>query len=227
MKQAILSSGGVPATAVCVSGPPSLNRMPKVKIKGISLISNVAYEGEGIRLWRAYAIGPGKLISWKKLQVPQELPHLPGDVDRCRQDFRSVKRGKPPKVENSEEETAVRPEDKTDKQTDALFSCPEEGCVRVFLMNSSLQRHLDCERHKRQPEQETLLDKAAIAYSEKLDGHCVMLPGSAFDSCDVSVTGENHPQVPMGWALKTPSRFTWKQQKKSNRAVYEWRADGE
>ena len=54
MKQAILSSGGVPATAVCVSGPPSLKRMAKVKIKGISLISNVAYEGEGIRLWRSW-----------------------------------------------------------------------------------------------------------------------------------------------------------------------------
>ena len=101
-----------------------------------------------------------------------------------------MKRSKPPKVENSEEETAVRPEDKTDKQTDALFSCPEEECVRVFQRNSSLQRHLDCERHKQQPEQETLLDKAANAYSERLDGHCVMLPGSVFDSCDVSVTGE-------------------------------------
>ena len=105
-----------------------------------------------------------------------------------------MKRSKPPKVENSQEETAVLPEDKTDKQTDALFSFPEEGCVRVFLGNSSLQRHLDCERHKRQPEQERLLDKAAIAYSERLDGHCVMLPGSAFDSCDASVTGEN--QIP-------------------------------
>ena len=42
-----------------------------------------------------------------------------------------MKRSKPPKVENSEGETAVRLEDKTDKQTDALFSCPEEGCVRV------------------------------------------------------------------------------------------------
>jgi hypothetical protein len=65
MKQAILSSGGVPALSVTLSGPPVIPRMPTVKLKGVSLISNVEYCEDGIRVWKAYGIGPGKVNSFK------------------------------------------------------------------------------------------------------------------------------------------------------------------
>ena len=37
---------------------PSLN----VNIAGVSLISNIEYNDGGLRVWKAYGIGPGKRI---------------------------------------------------------------------------------------------------------------------------------------------------------------------
>ena len=30
----------------------------------------------------------------------------------------------------------------------AIFSCPEEGCVKTFVRYSSMQRHLDCGKQR-------------------------------------------------------------------------------
>ena len=88
--------------------------------------------------------------------------------------------------------------------------------MRVFLNYSSLQRHLDGGRHRRRPEKETLSDKAAITYAERLaeawQEFPVEIHGEA--SSEISLHRETHPQVPMGWALKVTSsraRFTVKQ----------------
>ena len=40
----------------------------------------------------------------------------------------------------------------------AIFSCPEEGCVKLFGRYSLMQRHLDCGKHQRALERHTLLD---------------------------------------------------------------------
>ena len=43
-----------------------------------------------------------------------------------------------------------------------LFTCPEERCVKRFMWNSSLVKHLVCRKHKFALEHETLYDKAII-----------------------------------------------------------------
>ena len=74
MSDAILSFRGVSAVNVtlCESATPleqSLN------VEDVSLINNVEYNGDGIRVWKAYGVGPGKLL---KLENPplSELPSL-------------------------------------------------------------------------------------------------------------------------------------------------------
>ena len=62
MKAAILSSGGVPAVNVAVSGPPDDSECPKVGIKGVSFYTNVEYTRDGFKVWKAYNIGKGKVI---------------------------------------------------------------------------------------------------------------------------------------------------------------------
>ena len=37
------------------------------KIPGISLLNNFVFEEDGIRVWRAYNIGPGKLLPYTEL----------------------------------------------------------------------------------------------------------------------------------------------------------------
>ena len=62
MKDAILSSGGVPAVAVTLCEAFKLSKLPLLKIDGIRFRNNKEYENDGIRVWKAYRIGPGKLI---------------------------------------------------------------------------------------------------------------------------------------------------------------------
>ena len=59
---------------VCVTLCDSV-KVPKpplnVKLDGISLISNIEYNVESLRVWKAYGIGSGKEIQLKELGVPQ------------------------------------------------------------------------------------------------------------------------------------------------------------
>ena len=57
MKDAILSSGGVPAVIVTRCESVTVSKMPPLKIEGVSLLNNVKYEDDAIHVWRAYGIG--------------------------------------------------------------------------------------------------------------------------------------------------------------------------
>ena len=73
MKNAILSSGGVPSVNVTLSGPPEASTFSTVRLEGVSTISNIEYSEEGLRVWEAYKIGPGKLIQWEKQRRNKEI----------------------------------------------------------------------------------------------------------------------------------------------------------
>ena len=78
MKNAILSSGGVPSVKVTISGPPEASTFSNVRLEDVTTISNIEYSQEGLHVWKAYNIGPGKLIHWEKLDVQRnaEIPRL-------------------------------------------------------------------------------------------------------------------------------------------------------
>ena len=42
----------------------------------------------------------------------------------------------------------------------AVYSCPQEGCVRVFQRSSALERHLSLEACELSPERYSMLDLA-------------------------------------------------------------------
>ena len=64
----------------------------------------------------------------------------------------------------------------TTDELNSLYSCPEEGCMKTSQRFSAIQLHLDCGRHERALEHETLLDKAAHGYSERLQGQSGSFP---------------------------------------------------
>ena len=85
MRDAILSSGGVPGVNVALCETFQVPTVLSSKIEGISQLSNVEYKEEGVLVWRAYGIGDGKLIPTDKLHCPSpsDLPTLTG-VTRVR-----------------------------------------------------------------------------------------------------------------------------------------------
>ncbi len=72
MKTAIESSGCIPGVHVSLCGPSDL----KVKWDGVSLINNVEYKDKEIKVWRAYGIGPGKVLPLSKFNLPNTLPEV-------------------------------------------------------------------------------------------------------------------------------------------------------
>ncbi|KAK2565423.1 hypothetical protein P5673_010481 [Acropora cervicornis] len=94
---------------------------------------------------------------------------------------------------------------KEEDSNTAIFSCPEEDCIKTFARYSSMHRHLDFGKHQHALEQSTLLDKAAIGYAQKLEGQCEAVPELDAD------------MLQKGWALKSSAshrcRFTYKQKK--------------
>ena len=212
MKDAILSSGGVPAVAVSLCEPLTPSKLPPLKIDGISFLNNMEYGNDGIRVWKAYGIGPGKLIPVNKLQSPpsSEIPTVV-ITSAHPNSFASVKarptekRGEKSEKQPNEDCESAAEED----ATDTIFTCPDEGCVKTFLRHSSLQRHLDCGKHLRVLERETLLDRAAIAYSESLEGQTAGIPH--LSSASKQAGPHCSSTLSMGWALKSGAsrvRFT-------------------
>ncbi len=75
MKTAIESSGCIPGVHVSLCGPQPTSDL-KVKWDGVSLINNVEYKDEEIKVWRAYGIGPGKVLPLSKFDLPNTLPEV-------------------------------------------------------------------------------------------------------------------------------------------------------
>ena len=81
-----------------------------IKLEGVSSISNVQYDDKGLRVWKAYEIGPGKLIPWEKLDVPEnsECPCLTDmNKDGVTGNFMSVKSKRKQNIPRQETDTTT------------------------------------------------------------------------------------------------------------------------
>ena len=182
MVNAMQSSGGVPG-----------------KFDGISAVSNVKYGEGSLTMWKAYGIGPGKTVKLSQFTGEDNnapLPRLSSTVTEELSDkFTSSKsRSTKPETKSSSDESSGPP------ATSQLFFCPEEGCIKSYRRFSALQLHLDCGKHERTLERETLLDKAVRGYAVRLEEQFESVP--QLQQSTGNLTTANQPSIPMGWALK-------------------------
>ena len=223
MRDAILSSGGLPSVQVTVSGPPQ-SAFPAIGLESVSAISNIEYTEKGLLVWRAYKIGPGKLIRWETLNIQlnveapllSEVEHGSFEEKANFKTIRSKKPRSPSKQADSTDpcDSLSSDESSSEESNVRLFSCPEEGCIKRYQHCSSLQRHLDCGKHHRVIEKESLLDRAIAGYSERLDLQSGGVPTIQTETVHKLQAGKagGGPFSPMGWALRSSqvkrARFT-------------------
>ena len=130
-----------------------------VKFDGVSGVSNVEYGEDYITTWKAYGIGPGKTVKLSKFTRGNNKTSIPR-LTRCMEDvvvnkFTSLQiRSTKPEMMISSDESP------TYTAPSQLFFCPEEGCVKSYQRFAALQHHLDCGKHERKLERETLLDQS-------------------------------------------------------------------
>ena len=77
MKAAIESYRGVKGCYAAVCGvQASVQTMTKHTMPGVQALHNFSYENGGMRVWRAFDVGPGKFIAqsgWQVLEHPKVL----------------------------------------------------------------------------------------------------------------------------------------------------------
>ena len=216
MKNAIESFGGVPGVRATLCDTQDIPKFAPIKWDGVSFINNIEYGNEGMRVWRSYAVGPGKFLPWNQFNLPEcySVPVLNTlkEVNIPKSKFTAItSRRKSSQTQHKDVQLALGVAEASDEQSDEekechnkLFSCPEEGCIKSFQRFSSLQHHLDVGRHNYALENETLFDKAKMSYATKLEQGIASVQNpvehietpQALDFCSA---------LPMGWALKSAS----------------------
>ena len=174
MVEAMQSSGGVPGLNVSLCDrvvPPS--PAGQVKLDAVSTVANVEYGNTYIRVWKAYGIGPGKKIPLSKINIPANfqiarLSAVSSDQELCDQ-FSAVKSRKAPTSIPFKSAREDPPPASLSSESSELYACPEEGCTKSYQRFSALQRHLDCGKHVRALESETMLDKSVHGYASRLE----------------------------------------------------------
>ena len=73
--------------------------------------------------------------------------------------------------------------------------------MREYQRFSSLQQHLDLEKHERALEHATLLDRAVLGYADRLQEQSSGMP--QIQQVRKRLSPSNLPCLPMGWALKS------------------------
>ena len=224
MKEAILSSGGMSSVRATSCGPPNATAKSNIKLEGVSSISNVQYDDKGLHVWKAYEIGPEKLIPWEKLDVPEnsECPCLTDmNKDGGTGNFVSVKSKRKQNIPRQETEednnsdggSSTEELDTEDSEV-RLFPCPEQGCIKRYQRYSNLQQHLDSGKHTVTLEREPLLDRAVYGYAERLEVQNIDVP-IVQNVQEVSSGIPLQPALSMGWALGSSqtrrTRFTARQ----------------
>ena len=71
LKNAIESSGGVSGVRASLCDKLDIPKSAPVKWDGVSLINNIEYSNEGMRVWRSYAVGPSKFLPWSQFTLPE------------------------------------------------------------------------------------------------------------------------------------------------------------
>ncbi|KAL9962792.1 hypothetical protein ACROYT_G031932 [Oculina patagonica] len=213
MCDAIQSSGGVPSVSVTLCDSVTKPTMGTYKIDGVSLLSNIEYSSEGIRVWRAYGVGPGRLILQNsEAPLSDGLPSIV--VNQAHPSVFSSTAKRETTTGNRSSIDATGDKAETDKEHSTpggtLFTCPEEGCTQAFLRHSTMIQHLDCGKHKRVLENESLYDKAAREYAQQLEGQALLVP--VVTTYTVTTQADQANRQAMGWALKSSAsrrtRFT-------------------
>ena len=170
------------------------------KLQHFSELHNFRYEVSGLRTWKAYAVGPGKLIPWKSVCIKHQGPT---NMSLCEgQGFfeNTEARELPPKKQN------VKQVETEDDDQASMFVCPEEGCSNSFDSFAELELHIDIGVHETQAtKNETFYDKIRRDYAEKfssLDAYEFTIARS--QSSELEPNQAPHSPLQVGWALGKP-----------------------
>ena len=201
MKVAIESYGGVKLfyAAVC-RVQASAQTMTKHTMPGVQALHNFSYKNEGMRVWHAFDVGPGKFYSAVMLVrfgTPQGLTELITLEPFSRPHIEAgtyPQRAEPASATSEPGPLKKLPfPSQTEHEESQMFSCQEEICIKTFKSFAALQKHLDVGKHMVKLAKESAYDEIKRKWTEachSVGGGYVRGQASASSSDDQSPAGQ-------------------------------------
>ena len=161
------------------------------KIPNYSTLHNFDFTQEGLRVWKAFNVGPGKFIPWgdivtspqRKTGLVEEIPFFPTNARQF----------------------ALRERSKANASDDKLYDCPDISCTEEFQCQSDLDLHMTMFDHHKttEPANEGLYDKIRRDWVEHfqtlaLQDERVTEAAAAAETESLTL---NSSRLQMGWAL--------------------------
>ncbi|KAK3747345.1 hypothetical protein QZH41_007276 [Actinostola sp. cb2023] len=194
--------------AVCEIRPTEMD-LEITKLQGMSAFHNFVYEKNDLRVWKAFGVGPGKVVPWKsiyhrnqsetRLEICENYGFFPPSPRRIKTDSRVS-------------------EDPIPEAT--VFECPDIACSQAFTDLESAELHACLERHSEpkpkstQEKQESIYDTLRRGWVEQFASLSLADEAScATRTAGISREDKQYDLLPCGWALQKPrttSRFTEK-----------------
>lgn len=193
MKAALESHGSIKGCrAAVVEVDTTRVRNKDSKIPGISVLNNFQYENGGIRVWKAYNIGPGRLIPYSDLGVASQ-----GDTGlRVIQPFGQA--------------TQMGSVGESVRHKSEIYSCQETGCVLTFKTQAEADNHMDTGKHRLEVDCESMYDRVRRKWAGMVTGVTFApdVPSTSLQGEDNSSAARAPAPRPLGWALKVTKRPT-------------------
>ena len=149
MKKALESvhvSGNV-CVALSSSASSVLPRTTETKWEGVSFLNNFEFTEAGVRVWRAFNVGPGRFLKWDTFAhlpecKPLENVEEPKKSGQFTVMVSTAKSAQAPRPSQPRDESVQM---ETEKEN--IFFCPEDGCIKSYQRLSGLERHILAGKH--------------------------------------------------------------------------------
>ena len=188
------------SASVCVIDEKK-NNFKVNKIDGFSKLHNFTYDDKGLRVWRAYDIGPGKLIPFDDVVV--EHQEVTGLIVQENGDFFTMRNARhlhvsTPEIYDTEEPT----------EEGHLFECPEPGCQKAFKSFCELEVHVEIGNHGNRPMSESFYDRMRREWAKRFSTVDPVQADGSTSGSGISSSEETANTPPsdlsQGWALSKP-----------------------
>ena len=174
VKKALESHGSVRSVVpYVVKYPESAGKCPTPRISDVSLLHNYQYCNDGVKVWKAYNIGTGKLVTWEnldkdgKILLPSELRIIEsgsqGNSESVKKDNTCLAAELPGLVKP----VGLTAESVDEDRDCSLFRCPKPGCVKQYITVRRLEKHISAGKHAFQDVSEPLGDKVIKRWAEQ------------------------------------------------------------
>ena len=136
------------------------NNLKVNKIDCFSKLHNFTWDDKGLRVWRAYDVGPGKLIPFDDVLVQQQ--EATGLIVQENGDFLTMRNARHVNVSIPEINGTEKP-----SEEGLLFKCPEPGRHEVFKSFCELEIHAEIRNHGSRPVSESFYNRMRREWAER------------------------------------------------------------